>query len=50
MDLRDGEDFREEARPIDHVELEDGALIVFDPAASEAWIECRSPIDLVGRN
>ena len=50
MDLRDGEDSRDEDRPIDHVELEDGTLLVFDPAASEAWIECRSPIDLVARN
>ena len=44
MDLRDADDFGTGDRPIDHVELEDGTLIIFDPGESEAWIECKSPV------
>lgn len=50
MDLRDADDFGAEDRPIDHVELEDGTLLLFDPDESEAWIECKSPVYLAGQN
>lgn len=50
MALRDGEDLTEVDRPIDHLELEDGTFLVFDPVSTDAWIQCRSPIDLAGQN
>jgi hypothetical protein len=48
MDPRRHDDVRGERRSIDHVELADGTLLVFDPQDTDAWIECRAPVSLAG--
>lgn len=49
MDVDRPDDSRGERRAIDHVELEDGTFLVFDPREPDAWIECRSPVHLAGQ-
>lgn len=48
MDTRDAEAFGDGGRAVDHVELEDGTLLLFDPVETDAWIQCGSPIYLPG--
>lgn len=47
MDATDAGDFDPGIRAVDHVELEDGTLLLFDPDGDEAWIQCRSPVSLL---
>ena len=48
MAVRDPADFDDERRAVDHVYLEDGTLLLFDPADTDAWIQCGSPLYLPG--
>jgi hypothetical protein len=31
---------------IDHLRLEDGTYVLFDPEVKQAWLECDVPVDL----
>lgn len=43
MAFPDASGTRRDGRTIDQLTLEDGTLVVYDHASSDAWIECRSP-------
>ena len=34
------------ARSIDHLRLEDGTYVLYDPSVKRAWVECETPVDL----
>jgi hypothetical protein len=31
---------------IDHLRLDDGTYVLFDPEVKQAWLECDVPVDL----
>lgn len=46
MDTSDAGDLHGDGRSVDHLTLEDGSLVLYDPGETDAWIQCRSPVAL----
>jgi hypothetical protein len=48
MEPTDESHFERRDAAVDHVELDDGTFLLFDPSNHEAWMECESPVALYG--